>query len=104
MKIYNQGVIKIGSNAIISQGVHMCASTHDYNDPLHPLILAPITIGANAWICADAFICPGSAVGEGAVVGARAVLTKDAAAWGVYAGNPAVMIKHRKVFSDDSNV
>ncbi|UTV30463.1 hypothetical protein [Photobacterium atrarenae] len=98
VQVYNQGYIKIGKNAIVSQGAHLCASTHDYDDPLHPLVLAPVTIGANAWVCADAFIGPGVDVGEGAVIGARSVLMKTAAAWQVYAGNPARAIKQRAPF------
>lgn len=99
VKIYNQGVITVGRNAIVSQGAHLCASTHDYNDPVHPLILAPISIGDNAWVCADAFIGPGVTVSEGAVVGARSVLTKTADAWQVYAGNPAVKVNDRRRFN-----
>ncbi len=95
VKVYNQGLITIGRNAIVSQGAHLCASTHDYNDPTHPLLLAPINIGANAWICAEAFIGPGVTIGEGSVVGARAVVTKDTECWAVYAGNPAKKVKER---------
>ncbi|MEJ2764618.1 hypothetical protein VV869_11735 [Photobacterium sp. MCCC 1A19761] len=98
VNVYNQGAIKIGKDAIVSQGSHLCASTHDYNDPIHPLVLAPITISTNAWVCADAFIGPGVHVGEGAVIGARSVLTKTATAWQVYAGNPARAIKQRAQF------
>jgi len=98
VKIYNQGLITIGRNAIVSQGAHLCASTHDYNDPIHPLVLAPIIIGANAWICAEAFVGPGVTIGEGAVIGARAVVSKDAECWSVYAGNPATKVKERNRF------
>ncbi len=97
-KIYNQGGISIGKDAIISQGAYLCASTHDYDDPLHPLLLTPISIGEKAWVCADAFIGPGVSVGAGAVIGARAVMTKDALSWCIYAGNPSVKLKDRKKF------
>jgi putative colanic acid biosynthesis acetyltransferase WcaF len=98
VKIYNQGDIAIGCNTIISQGAYLCASTHDYNNPVHPLILAPITIGANVWICADAFIGPNVQVAEGSVVGARSVVMKDTGEWLVYAGNPAIKVNERKRF------
>ncbi len=101
VNVYNQGCIAIYERAIISQGAHLCASTHDYNDPLHPLVLAPITISANAWVCAEAFIGPGVNVAEGCVIGARAVLSKNTQAWGVYAGNPAVKRKERKQFAHE---
>jgi len=99
VKIYNQGAISIGDEVIISQGAHLCASTHDYNNPVHPLILAPIMIEHSVWICADAFVGPGVLVSEGAVVGARAVVNKAVPEWTVHAGNPASKIKNRVRFS-----
>lgn len=98
VNVYNQGFISVGYNAIVSQGAHLCASTHDYNDSLHPLVLAPIAVGDNAWVCADAFVGPGVDVAVGSVVGARAVLTKNTEAWMVYAGNPAELINKRESF------
>ena len=99
VNVYNQGNIAVRKAAIVSQGAHLCASSHNYNDPLHPLILSPIEIGANAWVCADAFVGPGVTVSEGSVIGARAVITKNTEAWGVYAGNPAKKVKERARFS-----
>jgi putative colanic acid biosynthesis acetyltransferase WcaF len=99
--IYNQGLITIESDVIISQGAYLCASTHDYNNPIHPLLLKPITIKRHSWICADAFIGPGVTVGEGGVIGARGVLSKDTEPWSVYAGNPAVKIKNRRRFDNE---
>ena len=93
--VYNQARITIGGNVIVSQNAHLCASTHDYNDPLHPLILSPVTINDNVWICDGAFIGPNVLLSEGCVVGARAVVMKSTKAWGVYAGNPAKLLKMR---------
>jgi putative colanic acid biosynthesis acetyltransferase WcaF len=100
VNVYNQGEVTIGENVIVSQGAHLCASTHNYNDPLHPLILAPITIENNVWICAEAFVGPNVVLAEGSVVGARAVIMKKTEPWGVYAGNPAIKIKNRS-WSDE---
>ncbi|GGQ16683.1 putative colanic acid biosynthesis acetyltransferase [Shewanella litoralis] len=95
VNVYNQGKIVIGEQVIISQGTHLCASTHDYNDPLHPLLLCPITVEDNVWVCADAFIGPNVYLSDGCVVGARAVVMKNTKPWSVYSGNPAVKIKDR---------
>lgn len=92
---YNQGHIRIGARTIVSQGAHLCASSHDIRDPDFQLVLRPIAIGANVWVAAEAFVGPGVTIGDGAVVGARAVLLRDAAPDGVYSGNPAVRIKGR---------
>ncbi len=93
---YNQGRITIKNNATISQKVYLCASTHDFTDPKHALILRPIIIGERAWIAADAFIGPGVTVGDGAVVGARGVVVKNVEPWTVVGGNPAIFIKKRE--------
>ncbi|MEY8216597.1 MAG: hypothetical protein RPR97_19200 [Colwellia sp.] len=99
VNIYNQGKITIGERVIISQGAYLCASTHDYNNPVHPLVLSPITIANNCWVCADAFIGPNASLAEGSVVGARAVMNKNTDSWGVYAGNPAKKVNERKRFN-----
>ena len=93
--LYSQGRITIGKRAVISQGAHLCAGTHDFNHPGFPLVTKPIVIGDHAWIAAEAFIHAGVTIGEGAVIGARAVVTKDMPAWMVCAGNPCRPIKER---------
>lgn len=92
---YNMATINLGEGAIVSQGAHLCAGTHDIDDLSHKLITKPILIGKGAWIAADAFVGPGVTVGENAVVGARAVIFKDAKPFGVYIGNPAKWLRAR---------
>jgi putative colanic acid biosynthesis acetyltransferase WcaF len=93
--IYNLGHVSIGSQVTVSHLAHLCAGTHDYEDPALPLLKPPIFIGDQAWICTEAFVGPGVTVGEGAVVGARAVVVKDVSPWTVVAGNPARPVKQR---------
>jgi putative colanic acid biosynthesis acetyltransferase WcaF len=94
---YNQGKITIKNNATISQKVYLCASTHDFTDPAHALILKPIVIGERAWVAADAFVGPGAVIGDGAVIGARAAVFRNVEPWTVVGGNPATYIKDRKI-------
>ncbi len=80
--------VALGAYALVSQGAHLCAGTHDIDDPHFQLRTAPITIGPKAWVAAGAFVGPGVMIGEGAVLGARAVAFTDLAPWMVYIGNP----------------
>lgn len=95
VRIYNQGRINIKNRVIVSQYSYLCASTHDYNSFNHPLILSPITIESDVWVCANAFIGPGVILHEGSVIGACAVQTKSSLPWTVNAGNPSKYIKDR---------
>jgi putative colanic acid biosynthesis acetyltransferase WcaF len=92
---YNVAPFILEENALVSQGAHLCAASHDIRCPNFTLIVGPITIGADAWIAADAFVGPGVTVGARAVIGARSVLVKDAATGTVLAGNPARVVARR---------
>ena len=92
---YNMAPITLGRAALVSQGAHLCAGTHDIASATFQLKASPITIGAGAWIAAEAFVGPGVEVGEGAVLGARGVAFRSLEAWTVYGGNPAKAIKPR---------
>lgn len=97
VKLYCLGPITVGRRATISQYAHLCAGTHDYTRRSFPLVTKPIVVGEEVWIATDAFIGPGVTVGDRAVVGARAVVMKDVPSDVVVAGNPAKVIKQRKL-------
>ncbi|MET3516156.1 acetyltransferase-like isoleucine patch superfamily enzyme [Pseudacidovorax sp. 1753] len=88
-------MIFIGDFAVVSQGAHLCAGSHDIEDENFQLITRPINIGPRAWVAAEAFVGPGVTVGASAVLGARGVAFKDLDGYGVYVGNPAKKIKSR---------
>ena len=93
---YSMGPVQLGKRVVVSQGVHICTGSHDYESENFQLFTKPIIIGADAWICAEAFVAPGVSIGPGAVIGARAVVTRDQPAWMVCTGNPCRPIKSRK--------
>ena len=95
VNVYNLGPVKIGAHTTVSQDAHLCAGTHDYTDPILPLLKPPIVIGSGVWVCAEAFIGPGVTVGDNCVVAARAVVVKDVPPGMVVGGNPAKVIKAR---------
>ena len=87
--------ISIGSHATVSQYAFLCTASHDVQDPHMKLIMAPLAIAGQAWVCAGAYVGMGLTVGEGAVVGAKSVVTKDVAEWTIVAGSPAKKIGDR---------
>ncbi|MFV8336881.1 putative colanic acid biosynthesis acetyltransferase [Flavobacterium sp. RSP29] len=92
---YNQGMIRIGTNTVISQKAYLCASSHDYTQQSFPLVLRPIKIGDGVWIAAAAFVGPNVNIGDHAVIAARAVVIKDVDENAIVGGNPAKLIKNR---------
>ena len=94
--LYNQGRISIGERSVVSQGAHLCASSHDVHDPRFALVERDIDVGSGCWIAAEAFVGPGVTMGDGAVLGARAVLFEGAEPMTIYRGNPATALKERK--------
>ncbi len=96
--IYSMGKIHIGDNVTISQNAVICTGSHDITSPHNDLFTKTVTIKNQAWVCAYAKLMPGITVEEGSVVGMAALLTKDTQPWSVYGGNPAQLIKERKIY------
>ncbi len=100
--VYSMAKITFGPYSLASQGAHICAGTHDIEDPHFQLQARPIIVGYRAWVAAEAFVGPGVTIGDGAVLGARSCAFKNLEPWTVYVGNPARAIKPRNVrFADD---
>lgn len=98
--LYSQGKITIGRRAVVSQGVHLCAGTHDYTKLGFPLITKPIYIGDQAWVAAEAFVHAGVSIGDGSVIGARSVVGKDMPAWMICSGHPCQPLKERIIIDN----
>mgnify|MGYP004646776595 FL=1 len=97
---YNQAMVTLGVDAIVSQYSYLCTASHDtnmMNTASASLITSPINIGSSAWVAARAYVGPGVTIGEGAVVGATASVYKDVEPWTVVGGNPAKFIKRRTI-------
>ena len=100
---YCMAPIHLESGSIVSQDATLCSASHDVDDPNFQLTVAPIRIGGGAWVAAEAFVGPGVTLGEGAVLGARSCLFKDAEPQGIYVGNPATLIRQRRLSSAEVN-
>ena len=99
--VYNVAPIEIGAHATISQRAFLCTATHDIDHPNMPLLTAPIRIGSGAWICAEAYLHPGVTVGVDAVAGVRAVVLHDVPRSQVVGGNPARILRERRIAPDE---
>jgi putative colanic acid biosynthesis acetyltransferase WcaF len=91
--------ITIGNNVCISQRAFLCTGNHNYKSPAFDLIVKPIQVAEGAWIGASAWVGPGVRVGTHAVLTAGSVATSDLQPFGIYQGNPAVLIKQRIISS-----
>jgi galactoside O-acetyltransferase len=99
------GAIRIEDFANISSRVSVYSSSDDYSgetmtNPMVPdaykaVQHAPVLIGRHVIIGAGTVILPGVTLQEGAAVGALSLVNQDCAAFGIYAGVPAVWCKAR---------
>lgn len=95
---YNQDLVTLGEQAIVSQYAYLCTAGHDTtlrNTADQSLVIAPITLQRGAWVGARAFISMGVTIGEDAIVGATASVFKDVSPRTIVGGNPAKVIKER---------
>ena len=96
VKVYSMDKISIGDYAVVSQGSHLCAGSHDYNSKNFQLVTAPINIGARVWLCTETFVSPGVEIAEGSVIAPRGLVGKTITeSWCVWGGVPAIKIGTR---------
>lgn len=96
------GVIEIGNNCLISQGVTIVTSNHKIEKD--NLIVnqgwkskkGKVYIEDDVWIGANAVVLPDVTIHKGAVIAAGAIVTKDVPEYAIVAGNPARIIKYRE--------
>ena len=98
--LYGLGGLTIGRDCRIAAHVSIIPANHNFADrskPIHEqgLTLKGISVGDDVWIGVNASILAGVTLGQGSIVAAGAVVTKSTAAYGIYAGNPARLIKER---------
>lgn len=87
--LYGLGPITIGNRVVLDVAAHLCAGTHDMNEPTFPLLTQPITIGDDTLIGLDAFVGPGVTLGARCRVWPRASVYKSFPDHSILRGNPA---------------
>lgn len=97
------GGVSIYERVAISEGAKIFTHNHNIHDGakdwmVNSIFFSPLKVEKYAWIGADALILASvQTIGEGSVVAAGAVLTKSTEPYGVYGGNPAKKIGHRRI-------
>jgi len=94
------GKIKIGQNVCISQGTYLCTGNHDWNDPAFGLIVKHIIIEDGVWIGAKSVVLPGVTMGNHSIATAGSIVSADTKTNMIYAGNPAIIVKERRLSPD----
>ena len=87
--IYSLGMITLGDGVILDERAHLCAGTHDMDDPEFELIRMPITIGDESFIGLDVYVAPGVTLGRNCRVWPRASVYGDFPDDTTLRGNPA---------------
>lgn len=75
----------------------LLTGNHNFTKSSFDLITQPIRIESGAWIGAKATVCPGVTVHSHAVLTVNSVATKDLEAYGIYQGNPGILVKIRHI-------
>jgi acetyltransferase-like isoleucine patch superfamily enzyme len=98
----NIGSSKIGSNTLLGSGIHIMSGKqqHRFDDLAisikdQPGKLKKIAIGDDCWVGNGAIIMAN--IGNKCVIGAGSVVINDVEDYSVMAGNPARVIKSRKM-------
>lgn len=86
--IDNLADVTLGEHVCLSQGVYLCAGSHDYRSRSFRLITRAIEIGNGAWVGARSMVLAGVTIGANSVVAAGSVVTKDVPPASVVGGNP----------------
>lgn len=97
-------LITIGNHVMMGEDVLFLGGGHNFGRTDIPMMKqgrkskTPLFLGNDIWIGARAIVLPGcKKIGDGVVIGAGSVVTKDVPDYAVIGGNPAKILKMRKV-------
>ena len=95
--IDNLALVKIGSNVCLSQGAMLLTGNHDFTKVSFDLMVGEIVLENGVWIVAKAVVCPGTICHEHSILAVGSIVTRDMEPYGIYQGNPAVLVKKREI-------
>jgi putative colanic acid biosynthesis acetyltransferase WcaF len=89
------GLVRLGANVCLSQGVMIETGNHDWSKPTFDLLVKEVVIEDGAWAAVRSLILPGARLASHAVLGAGSVLSGDTVPYGIYVGVPATRVRER---------
>lgn len=95
-----RGGVSIKRGSILGPRVKIHSFNHNYENckylPYDEIeIMKPTIIEENVWIGSDVIILPGTNIQEGVIISSGSVVRGKLEYCGMYAGNPAVLVKKR---------
>lgn len=96
--------IKIGKYVMMGPEVIIYNTSHIFDNTVIPMYLQgseisqPLIIEDDVWIGARVIVLPNvKRIGRGSIIGAGSILTKDVPEYAIVGGNPAKIIRYRKL-------
>jgi len=96
------GKVSLGDHVMIAPNVMIAGGNHGVEKNGTPMLyqvcsVVGVHVHDDVWVGANAVILDGVTIGKGAVLGAASVVTKDVPEYAVVVGNPAKIVKYRKL-------
>lgn len=97
------GSVSIGNNVMMGPDCIIYTTNHEFSRTDIPMNQQgfksekPVEIGDDVWIGGRVIILPGVKINNGAIIGAGSVVTKNVPEYAVVGGNPAKVLKYRKI-------
>ena len=101
--IFSGNGVDIGHKVLIASNCSIMPVNHNYSSRTTPILdqgfletQGGITIGNDVWVGSNSVILDGSQIGEGCVISAGSVVKGSLKSFGIYAGNPLMLIGFRR--------
>lgn len=95
--IDNLELVQIGNHVCISQGALLLCGNHNFTSCTFDLITGNIVLEDGVWIGAKSMVGPNVTCGSHSVLSVMSVATKNLEPYQIYRGNPAQIVKERKI-------
>ena len=95
--IDNLAKVHIGKNVCLSQNAILLCGSHNYRKSTFDLEIDSIILEDGVWIGAEAIVAKGTICKSHSIVSLKSVAKGVLKEYGIYSGNPAVLIKKREI-------